>query len=872
MFKHKTVSEILALSALLVFTACSARITDTGDRPASASVPPSGGTVKTPGGTAITIPSGAVDSAVTIGIAPADASPSGVTKLSQAYRFTPAGQVFEKPVTVQIKVSTATKSTPLLFWSKLGDESAFETITGVLSNGVFTAQVNHFSVGVVGESDTAPSISGIFPDSGSNNGVISISELRGTNFQAGAVVKLTRQGEADISGQNVTITGGNLLSCTFDLNGMTPGLWNIVINNPDGGSATIPYGFSITHPHPFISFVTPAWWNNNSVLGNFHIYGSGFREGAKVRLFKSDQQEVIATGVTVNGNDIECSLDLAGKAGGVWDVVVQNDDTQADVLPAGFTVIGPPPTISSITPDNALNGSKVDFELRGTYFQTGATVKLVRGREESIAIDPSASRDGTSILGRFDLTGATPGRFNIRVINPDGQSAEFSSFLVINEAPELDSVSPDRALTDTSPTISAYGRHFMGGMTFVLTSPAFSVGCGEAVIYNPTVPKETITCPRLDLRNVPVGAYDLVVTDEFGQESRLTGAFTVQYPAITLSSITPDRAPHTGDTQVYAELLGTNFYAGAGVKLVKAGEQDIVGTDIRVRNSSRVTCWFDIAGKALGKWDVVITNNDTQSATLTNGFTVLEAAPTVSSITPNSAPNNGAVAITNLLGSNFQDGATVSLEDAHGAVIAATDVVRLGPGTITCNFDLTGATTGSWSVRVANPDGLQAILPWAFTVRHPPPTVFSASPDYGKDDETAKSVTFTGAHFRAGATAKLAKAGQPDILASNVTVLNDTTITCTLNLEDASNGGWDVVVTNSDQQSSSLPAGFTVVEAPRWRLLGETGANNDDQDISFGVYGGVPYMGYVYVTQQFHNVAVIKRYVGQAWETVGDVG
>ncbi|RLC75620.1 MAG: hypothetical protein DRI61_14595, partial [Chloroflexi bacterium] len=86
-------------------------------------------------------------------------------------------------------------------------------------------------------------------------------------------------------------------------------------------------------------------------------------------------------------------------------------------------------------------------------------------------------------------------------------------------------------------------------------------------------------------------------------------------------------------------------------------------------------------------------------------------APTVTSITPNSGENTGVVNITNLAGSDFQNGATVKLIKSGQSDINGTNVTVVSDSQITCDFDLSGAAIGQWDVVVANPDAQSGTLP-----------------------------------------------------------------------------------------------------------------------------------------------------------------
>lgn len=93
--------------------------------------------------------------------------------------------------------------------------------------------------------------------------------------------------------------------------------------------------------------------------------------------------------------------------------------------------------------------------------------------------------------------------------------------------------------------------------------------------------------------------------------------------------------------------------------------------------------------------------------------------PTVISILPNSGAAETVVAISELLGTNFQlsGTTTVKLRKIGQPDIVATGVVVVNSTKINCSFDLTGvAEIGAWDVEVTNPDLQVATLADGFTV------------------------------------------------------------------------------------------------------------------------------------------------------------
>ncbi|KUK61515.1 MAG: Uncharacterized protein XE10_1407 [Methanoculleus marisnigri] len=97
--------------------------------------------------------------------------------------------------------------------------------------------------------------------------------------------------------------------------------------------------------------------------------------------------------------------------------------------------------------------------------------------------------------------------------------------------------------------------------------------------------------------------------------------YTGLFPAPAIAGITPNSG-YAGSVVQITDLAGTGFQNGAAVKLARSGQPDIVATGVSVVSSSRIACTFDLAGRAAGSWNVVVTNPDGQSATLPQGFTV----------------------------------------------------------------------------------------------------------------------------------------------------------------------------------------------------------------------------------------------------------
>jgi hypothetical protein len=208
------------------------------------------------------------------------------------------------------------------------------------------------------------------------------------------------------------------------------------------------------------------------------------------------------------------------------------------------------------------------------------------------------------------------------------------------------------------------------------------------------------------------GAVNVVVTNPDTQAGTLTNGFTYLAPP-TVTSITPTSGSTGGGTSV--TITGSNFVAGATVAL-----GGVAATGVTVVNATTITA--TTGAHAAGAVNVVVTNPNGQSGTLTNGFTYgsLSPPPTVTSVMPNSGSTAGGTGVT-ITGSNFVAGATVTLGG-----VAATGVTVVNATTITAT---TGAhAAGAVTVVVTNPNLQSGSLTKGF-LYVTPPAVSSITPD-----------------------------------------------------------------------------------------------------------------------------------------------
>jgi hypothetical protein len=115
----------------------------------------------------------------------------------------------------------------------------------------------------------------------------------------------------------------------------------------------------------------------------------------------------------------------------------------------------------------------------------------------------------------------------------------------------------------------------------------------------------------------------------------------------------------------------------------------------------------------------------------------------------------------------------------------------------------------------------------------PPLTVEGVAPGSALPGVVTMDLTGTG--FKSGAAVALTRAGQPDIMATGVTLPSPSSLRCQLDLSGAAAGLWSVRVTNPDSETFTLAAAFQVIGAiwsesfdgtvSGWQSQATTGSN-----------------------------------------------
>jgi hypothetical protein len=225
--------------------------------------------------------------------------------------------------------------------------------------------------------------------------------------------------------------------------------------------------------------------------------------------------------------------------------------------------------------------------------------------------------------------------------------------------------------------------------------------------------------------------------------------------------------------------------------------------------------------------------------------------PIISGISPASGPTAGATQVT-ISGTGFAAGATVSFGGIPASsvnVIGSTSITLISPA----------RTGGSVDVVVTNPDGQSATRTngYLYVAPIPPPIVDTVTPNSGTI-AGGTSITISGSQFSIGATVNIGGTS-----ATNVTVVNSTTISATTPAHAA--GTFDLVVTNSDGQASTLVNAFTYFVPSETVLLADDfndGSLNTANWQANNLFSGFTDASVPVIETQFLEIGPLKQNFG----------
>jgi len=462
------------------------------------------------------------------------------------------------------------------------------------------------------------------------------------------------------------------------------------------------------NPVPAINSISPA--SEISASGSFTltVNGSNFVSGSTVNFggvnettsFVSTSQLTAAipsSAITTVGS-VLVSVTSPTPGGGTSNTL-------------SFSVLLPPPTISSIVPASVIAGSPgFTLAVNGTNFVNGSTVNI-NGVSRTTAFI-SATQITTSMLSWDLLNVAT---INVSVTNPVGVDSSTGGtsptlpLMVVppNSQPTVGTLSPPSTTAGNGAfTLTISGNGFSPASVVTFGSTAVS-----SVYLSPAELQASIPASAIALAGTPL----LTVTNP-GSSPSVAVTFTVNNPAPTEFGITPPSAA----------------VGSAGFTLNVSGIEFTPSSTVLVNGKSRATTFVDqghVQGSLLtsdlaqaGTLNISV-SNPAPGGGISNAvpFAVNNLAPIENSLSPSSVLVGSAAFTLDVNGSNFNSTSTIQVNgESRTTTFVSTLLLQIN----ILAADL--AMGGTLNISVNNPTpggGTTPILQFGvtdYTVKVPP--------------------------------------------------------------------------------------------------------------------------------------------------------
>jgi len=643
--------------------------------------------------------------------------------------------------------------------------------------------------------NTAPSPVSVSPSSLNQGAISQTLTLTGTGFVSGATTTFSGTG---ITVNSTTFVNSTTLTVNVTIaGGATVGSSTITVTNPDAGNSTSGSIFTV-NAAPTITGVSPASRDQGAVSQNLTVTGTDFVNGASLATVFSGTLITVNSTTYVNSTTLTVNVSISSSAAtGTRTFTVTNGDRSTATSGSIFTVSGAP-TVTAVSPTSRGQGAtNQTLTITGTNFVSGATTAF---STNGITVNSTTFNSATSLTVNVSISGsATPGTRTITVTNGDGSTATSGSIFTVNAAPTVTAVSPtSRGEGATAQNLTVTGTGFQSGATTTFS------GTGITVNSTTFVNATTLTVNVTIGGSATVGTSTITVTNPDAGSATSGSIFTVN-AAPTVTAVSPT-SRDAGAVSQSLTVTGTGFVSGATTSF--SGSNITVNSTTFV-NATTLTVNISISSGALvGTRAITVTNPDAGNGTSGSIFTV-NAAPTVTAVSPTSRDAGAVNQNLTITGTNFITGATVAFS-TNGITVNSTTFNSAT--SLSVNISIaSGATVGTRTITVTNGDGSVVTSGSIFTV-NAAPTVTAVSPSSRAQGTSNQSLTVTGTNFITGATATFSATG---ITVNSTTFVSATSLTVNVTVaSNAATGAGTISVLNGDGSTATSGSIFTVNPPP----------------------------------------------------------
>jgi hypothetical protein len=471
------------------------------------------------------------------------------------------------------------------------------------------------------------------------------------------------------------------------------------------------------------------------------LTGTNWQSGESVEIIVDDDgldvenpwQRTVTVTADESGNFTD-QFNLPAKF--VADYVVKATGETSGVATTAFTdAISAEATV---TPQTSYRGATVEYTLTVKNVSTlGETIgSLVISKPGGAYNNPTACTTalsgwtGAVVSGKCTFTSRDGANDNI----PVNTSAQFR--VTISTTPGGDDVNKESWPITVYPaddaTKSSAAAVAPQAQPMALRANAFAYEITNAVVAT-TAATIGSTCPSPN-KTAPVGSSRLIVICGSNHNTNTQSVST------------------TGST-----LQNSTFIASAGNLSsgdVAGGRQNVVLANWPVSVKATADSSLTISAK-------IQSSSNSSPVTVFTGYAATAAAPvitnpTFTSVTPSSLPQGTSNQSLTIVGSGFQNGATVRFS---GSDVTVNSTNFVSATQLTANVSISStAATGAKNITVTNPDGGSVTTNNVFTVNaadNPAPTLTSINPNTKTAGDNAFTLTVNGTNFVSGSVVRV---------------------------------------------------------------------------------------------------------------------
>lgn len=644
-----------------------------------------------------------------------------------------------------------------------------------------------------------PSVTSFSPSNPCVRNVDQSVTVNGAGFQSGLTVTVTfpTGGSATLSGSQIQSVTPNSFVMLVTL--ATSGGYGIRVNNPNGTQSNTR---TLTPQHCLnISGTSPSSPSQSTVDQDVQVNGSGFASGLTVILTLPNQTTVTLSGSQIlNVTSSSFTMRVTLNATGTWKLKVRNSNGNLS-NEHSFNVIVATPNISSTSPVTpCVRNVDQSVVVNGSNFVAGLTVTITFPTGGTGTLSGSQIQNVTSSSFTMLITLADPGTYGIRVTNPGGtQSGTFNlptqNCLTVNA---INPPSPTQSNINQDVTVN--GNGFVSNLTVIVTLPDNStVTLSGAQILNVT---PTSFIMRVTLN--AAGMWKIKVRNPNGDLSNIF-TFTVQAPAPpTVTSINP-ASPSANNVDQSVVVNGTNFQLGLTVTLTFPGGGTGTLSGTQIQNVSSTLFTMRVTLGTAGSWSMRVNNpNGGQSGPF--GFNVQSGIqqPVVYSINPATPIAGSTDQDVIVSGANFQPNLQVPITfpGGGGTVLSGQQIQNVTSTSFVMRATLNAS--GSWTIRVNNPDGGQSpVFGFSVSPGGNNPSISSINPATPMTSGADQNVIVNGSNFQNGLRVNVTfPSGGVSTLQGTSQIQNVTANSFLMRITLNAPGAWTMRVVNPDNSQS----------------------------------------------------------------------